>query len=199
LMNIMAVHPSFPAKALPEFIAYAKANPGKVNFASAGIGTSPHMSGELLKAMAGINIVHVPYRGAAPALTDVLAGQVPVLFDNLPSTLPHIRDGGLRALGVTAAKRAPTLPDVPTIAETLPGYEATVWYGIAAPKGTPPEIVEKLNRAVNAVLADPKVQTRLADLGGDPMPLTPAEFGKLVADETGKWSRVIRDAGIKAE
>jgi tripartite-type tricarboxylate transporter receptor subunit TctC len=199
LMNVMAVHPSFPAKTLPEFIAYAKANPGKVNFASAGVGTSPHMSGELLKAMAGINIVHVPYRGAAPALTDVLAGQVPVLFDNLPSTLPHIRDGGLRALGVTATKRAATLPDVPTIAEILPGYEASVWYGIAAPKGTPPEIVDKLNRAVNATLADPKVQARLADLGGDPMPMTPAEFGTLVANETEKWSKVIHTAGIKAE
>jgi tripartite-type tricarboxylate transporter receptor subunit TctC len=199
LMNVMAVHPSFPAKTLPEFIAYAKANPGKVNFASAGIGTSPHMSGELLKSMAGINIVHVPYRGAAPALTDVLAGQVPVLFDNLPSTLPHIRDGGLRALGVTATKRAATLPDVPAIAETLPGYEASVWYGIAAPKGTPPEIVDKLNHAVNATLADPKVQARLADLGGDPMPMTPAEFGTLVASETEKWSKVIRAAGIKAE
>ena len=199
LMNVMAVHPSFPAKTLPEFIAYAKANPGKVNFASAGIGTSPHMSGELLKSMAGINIVHVPYRGAAPALTDVLAGQVPVLFDNLPSTLPHIRDGGLRALGVTATKRAPTLPDVPTMAETLPGYEASVWYGIAAPKATPPEIVDKLNHAVNATLADPKVQARLADLGGEVMPMTPAEFGTMVANETEKWGKVIRAAGIKAE
>jgi tripartite-type tricarboxylate transporter receptor subunit TctC len=199
LMNVMAVHPSFPVKTLPEFIAYAKANPGKVNFASAGIGTSPHMSGELLKALAGINIVHVPYRGAAPALTDVLAGQVPVLFDNLPSTLPHIRDGGLRALGVTATKRAPTLPDVPSIAETLPGYEATVWYGIAGPKGMSPEVVDKLNRAVNVALADPKVKTHLADLGGDVMPMTPPEFGSLVASETEKWSKVIRSAGIKAE
>jgi tripartite-type tricarboxylate transporter receptor subunit TctC len=199
LTNVMAVHPSFPAKTLAEFIAYAKSNPGKVNFASAGIGTSPHMSGELLKAMTGINIVHVPYRGAAPALTDVLAGQVPVLFDNLPSSLPHIQDGGLRALGVTLAKRAAALPDVPTIAETLPGYEASVWYGIAAPKGTPPDIVEQLNRAVNAALADPKIRTRLAELGGEPMPLTPPQFGKLVADETEKWGKVIRAAGIKAE
>jgi tripartite-type tricarboxylate transporter receptor subunit TctC len=199
LMNIMAVHPSFPAKTLPEFIAYAKANPGKVNFASAGVGTSPHMSGELLKAMAGINIVHVPYRGAAPALTDVLAGQVPVLFDNLPSTLPHIRDGGLRGLGVTATKRAATLPDVPTIAETLPGYEASVWYGIAAPKGTSPQVVDKLNRAVNATLADPKVQARLADLGGDPMPMSPDEFGRLVAAETEKWGKVIHLANIRLD
>jgi len=199
LTNVMEVHPAFPAKSLAEFIAYAKANPGKVNFASAGIGTSPHLCGELLKAMTGINIVHVPYRGAAPALTDVLAGQVPVLFDNLPSSIPHIRDGGLRALGVTAAKRAPTLPEVPAIAETIPGYEASVWYGIAAPKGTPPEIVEKLNRSVNTALADPKVKARLTELGGEPMPTTPAEFGTLVANETEKWSKVIRAAGIKAE
>jgi len=199
LTNVMEVHPAFPARTLAEFIAYAKANPGKVNFASGGIGTSPHMSGELLKAMTGINIVHVPYRGAAPALTDVLAGQVPVLFDNLPSSIPHIRDGRLRPLGVTAAKRAPALPEVPTIAETVPGYEANVWYGIAAPKGTPPEIVEKLNRAVNAALADEKMQTRMAELGGEPMPMTPPEFGTLVANETEKWSKVIRAAGIKAE
>jgi tripartite-type tricarboxylate transporter receptor subunit TctC len=199
LTNVMEVHPSFPAKTLTEFIAYAKANPGKVNFASGGIGTSPHLSGELLKTMTGIDIVHVPYRGAAPALTDVLAGQVPVLFDNLPSSIPHIRDGGLRALGVTAAKRVPALPDVPAIAETVPGYEANVWYGIAAPKGTPPEIVEKLNRAVNAALADPKVQTRLTELGGEPMPLTPSAFGALVTNETEKWSNVIRAAGIKAQ
>ncbi len=199
LTNMMGVHPAFPAKTLAEFIAYAKANPGKVNFASAGVGTSPHMCGELLKVMAGINIVHVPYRGAAPALTDVLAGQVPVLFDNLTSSIAHIRDGGLRALGVTSVVRAPALPEVPTFAETVPGYEASVWYGIAAPKGTPPEIVEKLNRAVNAALADPKVGTRLADLGGEPMPMTPPEFGTLVANETEKWSKVIRAAGIKAE
>jgi tripartite-type tricarboxylate transporter receptor subunit TctC len=199
LTNVMEVNPAFPAKTLAQFIAYAKANPGKVNFASGGIGTSPHLSGELLKAMTGINIVHVPYRGAAPALTDVLAGQVPVLFDNLPSSIAHIRAGELRALGVTAAQRAPALPDVPTIAETVPGYEARVWYGIAAPKGTPPEIVEKLNRAVNAALTDPKVQTRLAELGGEPMPMTPPEFGKLVAVETEKWSKVIRVAGITAK
>jgi tripartite-type tricarboxylate transporter receptor subunit TctC len=199
LTNVIEVHPSFPAKTLTEFITYAKANPGKVNFASGGVGTSPHLSGELLKAMTGINIVHVPYRGAAPALTDVLAGQVPVLIDNLPSSIPHIRDGGLRALGVTSAKRAPALADVPAIAETVPGYEANVWYGIAAPKGTPPDIEVTLNSAVNAALADPKVQTRMTELGGDPMPLTTSEFGKLVADETEKWGKVIREAGIKAE
>ncbi len=199
LTNVMEVHPSFPAKTLAEFIAYAKANPGKVNFASGGIGTSPHLSGELLKVMAGINIVHVPYRGAAPALTDVLAGQVPVLFDNLPSSIPHIKAGALRALGVTAAKRVAALPDVPAIAETLPGYEASVWYGIAAPKGTPSDIVDKLNGAVNAALADPTVQKRLAELGGEPMPMKPGEFGKLVASETEKWGKVIRAAGIKAE
>jgi tripartite-type tricarboxylate transporter receptor subunit TctC len=199
LTNVMEVHPAFPTKTLDEFIAYAKANPGKVYFASGGVGTSPHMSGELFKAMTGINIVHVPYRGGAPALTDVLAGQVPVLFDNIPASIPHIRDGSLRALGVTAAKRVPALPDVPAIAETVPGYEASVWYGIAAPKGTPPEIVEKINRAVNAALADPKVQSRLAELGGEPMPMTPTEFGMLVTNETEKWRKVIRAAGIKAE
>ena len=199
LTNVMEVHPSVPAKTLAEFIVYAKANPGKINFASPGIGTSPHLSGELLKVMTGINIINVPYRGAAPALTDVLAGRVPVLFDNLPSSIGHIRSGELRPLGVTAAKRVPALPDVPAIAETVPGYEASVWYGIAAPKGTPPEIVDQLNRAVNSGLADPNVQARLAELGGEPMPMTPAEFGKLVIDETEKWAKVIRAADIKPE
>jgi tripartite-type tricarboxylate transporter receptor subunit TctC len=199
LTNVMEVHPSFPAKTLAQFIADAKANPGKINFASPGVGTSPHLSGELLKVMAGIDIVNVSYRGAAPALTDVLAGRVPVLFDNLPSSIAHIRSGELRALGVTAAKRVPSLPDVPAIAETVPGYEASVWYGLAVPKGTPPEIVEKLNSAVNSALADRKVQARLAELGGEPMPMTPAEFGKLVIDETEKWGKVIRAANIKSE
>jgi tripartite-type tricarboxylate transporter receptor subunit TctC len=199
LTNVMEVHPSVPAKTLAEFIAYAKANPGKINFASPGIGTSPHLSGELLKVMTGINVISVPYRGAAPALTDVLAGRVPVLFDNLPSSIGHIRNGELRPLGVTAAKRVPALPDVPAIGETVPGYEASVWYGIAVPKGTPPEIVERLNRAVNSGLADAKVQARLAELGGEPMPMTSAEFGKLVIEETEKWAKVIRAANIKPE
>jgi tripartite-type tricarboxylate transporter receptor subunit TctC len=199
LTNVMVVNPAVPANNVAEFIAYAKANPGKINFASGGVGTSPHLSGELFKAMTGVNLVHVPYRGGAPALTDLLAGQVQVLFDNLPGPIGHIRTGRVRALGVTASKRVDSIPDVPTIGETVPGYEATVWYGIAAPKGTPPEIVEKLNQAVNVVLANPKLQIRLAELGGEPMPMTPAEFGKLVADETEKWAKVVKFAGIKPE
>jgi tripartite-type tricarboxylate transporter receptor subunit TctC len=199
LTNVMVVNPAVPANNVAEFIAYAKANSGKINFASGGVGTSPHLSGELFKAMTGVNLVHVPYRGGAPALTDLLAGQVQVLFDNLPGPIGHIRTGRVRALGVTASKRVDSIPDVPTIGETVPGYEATVWYGIAAPKGTPPEIVEKLNQAVNVVLANPKLQIRLAELGGEPMPMTPAEFGKLVADETEKWAKVVKFAGIKPE
>ena len=197
--NVMDVNLSVPAMNLGEFIAYAKANPGKINFASGGVGTSPHLSGELLKVMTGINLVHVPYRGTAPALTDLLAGQVQVLFDNLPGSIGHIKTGKVRALGVTAAKRVPSLPDVPTIAETVPGYEASVFYGMAAPKGTPPEVVATLNSAVNAVLADPKLQARMAELGGEPMPMTPAEFGKLVADETAKWAKVVKFSGAKAD
>jgi tripartite-type tricarboxylate transporter receptor subunit TctC len=197
LANVMVVNPAVPANTLAEFIAYAKANPGKINFASGGVGTSPHLSGELLQVMTGIHLVHVPYRGTAPALTDLLAGQVQVLFDNVPGSVGHIRSGKVRALGVTAARRVAAIPDVPTIGETVPGYEVSISYGIAVPKGTPPEIVETLNRAVNAVLADPKVQARLAELGGEPMPMAPAEFGKLVAVETEKWAKVIRAANIK--
>jgi tripartite-type tricarboxylate transporter receptor subunit TctC len=199
LANVMEVHPAVPANNVAEFIAYAKANPGKINFASGGVGTSPHLSGELFKTMTGTNIVHVPYRGTAPALTDLVAGQVQVMFDNIPGSIGHIRTGKVRALGVTAAKRVAALPDVPTIGETVPGYEVSIWYGIAAPRGTPPEIVDKLNQAVNAVLAYPKLQARLAELGGEPMPMTPAEFGKLVAEETEKWGKVIRAANINAE
>jgi tripartite-type tricarboxylate transporter receptor subunit TctC len=199
LANVMDVNLSFPAKNLAEFIAMAKANPGKINFASGGVGTSPHMSGELLQAMAGIKLTHVPYRGTAPAMTDLLGGQVPVLFDNLPGSIQQIQAGRVRALGVTTAKRVNTLPDVPAIAETVPGYEVFVWYGICAPKGTPPEVVEKLNRAVNTVLANPKLIARFRELGGEPMPMTPAEFGKLIADETDKWGKVVRAAHIKLE
>jgi len=199
LANVMEVNPAVAADTMAEFIAYAKANPGKINFASGGVGTSPHLSGELLKAMAGIDLVHVPYRGTAPALTDLLAGQVQVLFDNIPGSIGHIRSGKVRALGVTASKRVAAIPDVPTIGETVPGYEVSIWYGIAVPSGTPPEIVETLNRAVNAGLADPKVRARLAELGGEVMPMTPAEFGKLVAAETEKWAKVIRAANIKAD
>jgi tripartite-type tricarboxylate transporter receptor subunit TctC len=199
LANVMDVNLSFPAKNLAEFIAMAKANPGKINFASGGVGTSPHLSGELLQAMAGIKLTHVPYRGTAPAMTDLLGGQIPVLFDNLPGSIQQIQTGRVRALGVTTAKRVDTLPDVPAIAETVPGYEVFVWYGICAPKGTPPETVEKLNRAVNAVLANPKLVARFRELGGEPMPMTPTEFDKLVIDETEKWGKVIRAANIKSE
>src|SRR5260370_25590814 len=199
LANVMDVNPAFPAKNVAEFIAYAKANPGKINFASGGVGTSPRLSGELLKMMAGINLVHVPYRSGAPALTDLLAGQVQAMFDNIPGSIGHIKSGKVRALGVTAPKRVAAIPDVPAIGETVPGYEVSIWYGIAVPRGTPREIIGKLNQAVNAVLADPKLQARLAELGGEPMPMTPAEFGKLVAAETEKWGKVIKFAGIKPE
>ena len=199
LTNVMEVNLTVPANNVAEFIAYAKANPGKINFASGGVGTSPHLSGELFKAMTGVNIVHVPYRGTAPALTDLLAGQVQVLFDNLPGSIGHIRNGKVRALGVTAPKRVPALPDVPAIAETVPGYEASVWYGMAAPKGTPPEVIDKLNLAVNTILADAKVQARLGELGGESMPMTPDGFGKLVADETEKWAKVVKFAGAKVD
>jgi tripartite-type tricarboxylate transporter receptor subunit TctC len=199
LTNVMVVPPSVPARTVAEFIEYVKANPGKVSFASSGTGASPHMSGELFKAMTGINMIHVPYRGAGPAMTDLLPGRVQVMFDNLPSSIEHIRAGRLRALGVTAAKRSDALPDVPTIAETVAGYEVSVWNGICVPKGTPPEVIATLNRAVNEVLADPRLQARFAELGGAPMPMTPAQFGKLVADETEKWARVVKLSGVKPE
>jgi tripartite-type tricarboxylate transporter receptor subunit TctC len=195
LTNVMVVNPSVPANNVKEFIAYAKANPGKINMASSGLGTSVHMSGELFMAMAGVKLTHV--RGSAPALSDLLANNVQVIFDNLPGAIGYIKSGKLRALGITAAKRSDALPDVPTISETVRGYEASVWYGIVAPKGTPAEIIDKLNQAVNAVLENPELKARLVDLGGVPMPMTPAEFGKLVADETAKWSKVIYDAKIE--
>ncbi len=199
LPNVLDVHPSFPAHTVAELIAYAKANPGKVNVATPGIGTSPHVSGELFKMMTGINMVAVHYRGAGPALTDLIGGQVQVFFDNLPSSVEHIKSGKIRALGVTTAKRAPALPDVPSIGETVPGYEADVFYGICVPKGTPPEIVDKLHAAVNTVLAEPRIKTRFAELGGTPMPLSPADFGKLVAVNTEKWAKVVKFAGIKPD
>jgi tripartite-type tricarboxylate transporter receptor subunit TctC len=199
LTNVMVVNPDVPAKTVADFIAYAKANPGKINMASSGSGTSVHMSGELFKAMTGINMQHVPYRGSAPAMQDLLTNRVQVMFDNLPGSMAHIKAGTLRALGVTAGKRAQALPDVPTIGETVTGYEAVVWYGIVAPKGTPPEVVDTLNTAVNAVLADPTLKARLAELGGEPMPMTPAEFGKLLADETEKWAKVVKFSGAKAD
>jgi tripartite-type tricarboxylate transporter receptor subunit TctC len=199
MTNILVVNPSSPHKTLAEYIAFAKANPGKLNFASGGVGTSPHMSGELLKSMAGLNLLHVPYRGTAPALVDLLGGQVDSVFDNLPGPIGHVKSGKLRALGVADVKRVPQLPDVPTIAETLPGYEANVVYGIAMPKGTPPAIVAKFNAAVNAVLKNPKLQARIDELGAAPMPMAPAEFSQLVVDQTDKWAKVIKAAGIKPQ
>ena len=199
LTNVMVVHPDVPAKTVAEFIAYANANPGKINMASPGSGTAVHMSGELFKVMTRINMQHVPYRGSAPAMQDLLTNRVQVMFDNLPSSVEHIKAGTLRALGVTAGKRADVIPDVPTIGETVSGYEAVVWYGIVMPKGTPPEVVTTLNEAVNAVLEDPKLKARLAELGGVPMPTTAAEFGKFIAEETEKWGKVVKFAGIKPE
>jgi tripartite-type tricarboxylate transporter receptor subunit TctC len=199
LANVMDVNLDFPAKTLAEFIAMAKAQPGKINFASGGVGTSPHMSGELLAIMSGIKLTHVSYRGTGPAMTDLLGGQIPVLFDNLPGSMSQIKAGSIRALGVTTKERVASIPDVPTIGETVPGYEVSVWFGISGPKGMPPEIVGKLNAAVNAVLANPKLKERFHDLGGEPMPMSPAEFGKLVADETTKWAKVVKSAGLKVE
>jgi tripartite-type tricarboxylate transporter receptor subunit TctC len=199
LANVMDVNLDFPAKTLAEFIAMAKASPGKINFASGGVGTSPHMSGELLAIMTGIKLTHVSYRGTGPAMTDLLGGQIPVLFDNLPGSMSQIKAGRIRALGVTTKERVASIPDVPTIGETVPGYEVSVWFGISGPKGMPPEIVGKLNAAVNAVLANPKLKERFYDLGGEPMPMSPAEFGKLVADETAKWAKVVKSAGLKVE
>jgi tripartite-type tricarboxylate transporter receptor subunit TctC len=199
LTNVMEVNLDMPVKNLAEFIAYAKANPGKVNYASGGVGTSPHLCGELFKALTGVDLLHVPYRGGAPALTDLLGGRVQMMFDNLPGSIGQIQQGKVRALGVTAAQRVPTLPDLPAIGEIVPGYEASVWYGIAAPRGTPPDVVAKLNQGVNAVLANPKLKARMQELGGDPMPLTPDAFGVLVAHETQKWAKVIRGANIHLE
>jgi tripartite-type tricarboxylate transporter receptor subunit TctC len=199
LANLMVVPPNFPANNVAEFIAYAKANPGKVNFASSGNGTSVHMSGELFKLLAGIDMVHVPYRGSSAAYPDLMSGKVHVLFDNLPGSIGFARGGQLKALGVTTAQRWPSTPEIPAISETLKDYEASVWYGISAPKGTPPEIVETLNKAVNAALADPKLAARFAELGAVPMPMTPAEFGRLIADETVKWRKVVEFANISVD
>ena len=192
-------HRVLPAKTIADFIAMAKADPGKINFASGGVGTSPHMSGELLEVMTGIKLTHVAYRGTAPAMTDVLGGRIPAMFDNLPGSIQQIKAGRIRALGITTKERLAALPDVPTIGETVPGYEVFVWYGISGPKGMPPEIVAKLNAAVMAVLANPKVKERFHDLGGDVMPMSAAEFGKLTADETAKWAKVVKSAGLKVE
>jgi tripartite-type tricarboxylate transporter receptor subunit TctC len=196
---VMQVNPSVPVKTVPEFIAYAKANPGKLNMASAGNGTPQHVSGELFKMMAGVNMTHVPYRGSAPALTDLLGGQVQVVFDTTLASIEYIRAGRLRPLAVTTATRLEALPEIPTVSDFLPGYEASGWYGVGAPKDTPTEIVDKLNKEINAALANPKIKAQLADLGGIVLALSPAEFGKLIADETEKWGKVIRAANIKPE
>jgi tripartite-type tricarboxylate transporter receptor subunit TctC len=196
---VMAVNPTVPAKTVPEFIAYAKASPGKINYASAGTGTSSHLTGELFKMMAGVDMVHVPYRGGGPAFNDLLAGQVQVMFPTTVSSIGYIRAGRLRALAVTAATRSDVLPDIPTVAEFVPGYEASQWYGVGAPKATPVEIVEKLNKEINAGLADPNMKTRLADLGGTVLAGSPADFGKLIAEETEKWGKVVRFTGVKAD
>jgi len=194
--NVMEVHPSVPTKTVAEFIAYVKANPDKVNVASSGNGTSIHLSGELFKMMTGIKMTHVPYKGSAPMLTDLLGGQVQITFDNLPSSIQHIKAGKLRALAVTTAKRSDELPDVPTVAETVPGYEASAFFGFGVPHGTPKEIVDRLNAEINLALKDPAVLAKLKDLGGTPIPGSPADFGKLVADETAKWEKVVHAANL---
>jgi tripartite-type tricarboxylate transporter receptor subunit TctC len=196
---VMEVNPSLPVKSLPEFIALAKANPGKISMASFGVGTSSHLAGELFKAMTAVNLIHVPYRGGAPMVNDLLGGQVEVAFDVVANSLPHIRSGALRALAVTTTTRLEALPDVPAIGETVPGYEALAWTGIGVPRGTPNWIVDKLNREINAGLADPGLKARLAELTIAPMVFTPAEFGNYMASETEKWGKVIRAANIKAE
>jgi tripartite-type tricarboxylate transporter receptor subunit TctC len=195
--NLMEVNPSLPPKSVPEFIAYAKANPGKVNYASGGNGTAQHLAGELFKIMTGVDMVHVPYRGDAPALTDLIGGQVQVMFGNMPSSIEHIRAGKLRPLAVTTAARSEALPDLPPVGDFVPGYEASTWQGLGAPGNTPAEIVDKLNKEINAALSDPKIKARLADLGGTVLSGSPADFGRLIADEAEKWGKVIRAANIK--
>ena len=197
--SVVVVHPSFPAKTVPEFIAYAKASPGKISMASAGIGSGPHVAGELFKMMTGVDMVHVPYRGGGPALTDLLGGQVQVMFGTVPASIEYIRAGRLRALAVTTATRADALPDIPTVGEFLPGYEASFWYGVGVPKNTSAEIVEKLNTEINAALADPKIKARLAEWGATALPGSPADFGKLIAVETEKWGKVVEFTGAKPD
>jgi tripartite-type tricarboxylate transporter receptor subunit TctC len=197
--NVVVVNPSLPIKTIPELIAYAKANPGKLNMASSGNGSTIHMSGELFKMLTGINMVHVPYRGGAPALTDLIAGQVHVMFDNIPTSAEHIKAGRLRGLAVTSAARSEVLPDLPTVSDFLPGYEASAWYGLGVPKNTPDEVIDKINKGMNAVLADPKSQARFAELGASLLPGSPADFSRLVADETEKWGKVVRFSGAKPD
>lgn len=197
--NVMEVTNGLPVKTVKEFIDYCKANPGKINMASSGSGTSVHLSGELFKSMTGCNMLHVPYKGAGPALTDLIGGQVHVIFDNLPSSAGHLKSGRLRALGVTSEQREPSLPNVPTVGETVPGYEATAWFGIGMPKGTPREFIDKINAEVNRALADPKMRERLAELGGKPIAGTPEDFGRVIAAETAKWEKVVISSGAKVE
>jgi tripartite-type tricarboxylate transporter receptor subunit TctC len=197
--NVVVVHPSLPIKSIPELIAYAKANPGKLNMASSGNGSTIHMSGELFKMLTGINMVHVPYRGGAPALTDLLAGQVHVMFDNIPTCAEHVKSGKLRGLAVTSTTRSEVLPDLPVVADFLPGYEASAWYGISAPKNTPPEIIAKLNQAINEILADPKAKARFTELGAFLLPGSPTDFYKLLTTETDKWGKVVKFAGAKVD
>jgi tripartite-type tricarboxylate transporter receptor subunit TctC len=197
--NVMEVHPSVPAKTVAEFIAYAKANPGKISFASAGNGTTIHLSGELFMAMTGIKMLHVPYRGSAPALTDMISGQVHVMFDNVLSSIGHLQSGALRPLAVTSRTRLETLPDVPTVAETVPGYETGTWWGVGAPKGTPAEIVDKLNREINAILVEPKIKARFSELGAAPMIVTPEAYGKFLAAETEKWATAVKFSGASVD
>jgi len=197
--NVMVVHPSVSTRTVPEFIAHAKANAGKLNMASAGNGTTPHLAGELFKMLTGVDMVHVPYRGGGPALTDLLGGQVQVYFGPMPPSIEHIRSGKLRALGVTSARRSQALPDIPSVSDFVPGYEASQWYGIGVPKNTPSEIIDKLNKEINAGLGDLKMKARLADLGGTPLVGSPADFSRLIAEDTEKWAKVIKFAGIKLE
>ena len=197
--NVMEVNPSVPVKTVPQFIAYAKANPGKINFASGGNGTPPHVSGELFKMMTGVNLVHVPYRGGGPALTDLLGGQVQAMFVAISASIEYVRAGNLRPLAVTTASRSVALPDIPTVGDFIPGYEASTWCGIGAPKGTPAEIIDKLNKEINAGLVDPKVKARLANMGSTALPGSPADFGKLIAEETEKWAKVVKLSGAKPD
>ena len=197
--NVMEVNPSVPAKTVAEFIAYAKANPGKINWASSGNGTSVHLSCELFKIMTGVDLTHVPYRGSAPALTDMISGTVQVMFDNMPSSLPHIQSGKLRALAVTTAQRSDALPGVPTVAETVPGYEASAFFGMSVPRGTPADVIDQLNHEINAALVDAAIKAKLAELGGILTPGSPAEFGRTIAEETDKWAKVIKSGGVTLE
>jgi len=196
---VMAVNPSLPAKTTSEFIAYARANPGKVNMASGGTGTAGHMSGELFKMMAGVNMVHVPYRGEGPALTDMLGGHVQAMFGTMPASIEYVRAGKLRPLAVTSARRSELLPDLPTVGDFVPGYETSAWQGVGAPKATPVDIIDKLNREINAALADPKIKSRVADMGGTVLAGSPADFGKFIADETEKWGKVVKFSGAKPD